>query len=146
MFLLCDNDLLLQTDVSPSNKLMDRSRTDRGSVYTLWRWSVAATGAESLKEIDAQVEKWRRKCLYFAMIICCCKQMSVLQGHFGTCREPKEKMFLLCNDDPLLLMDLHPSRRFTDRSRTKGETVSTLRWWSVPENTWFYLLIKIGSC
>ena len=121
MFLLCDDDLLLQTDVSPSNKLMGRSRTDRGSVSTLRRWSVAATGAESLKEIDGQVANRRRKCFYFAMMIRCCWWISVLQGHLGKCREPKEKLFLLCDDDPLLLMDLRPSRTFTDKSRTEGE-------------------------
>ena len=123
--------MLLQTDVSPSNKLMGRSRTDRGSVSTLRRWSVAATGAESLKETDGQVANRRRKCFYFAMMIRCCWWISILQGHLGKCQEQKEKLFLLCDDDPLLLMDLRPSRTFTDRSRTEGENFSTLRWWSV---------------
>ena len=41
-------------------------------------------------------------CLYFAMMICCCWWISVHQWHLGTDREPKEKLFLLCNDDLLL--------------------------------------------
>ena len=35
MFLLGVDNLLLQTDVSPSNKLMDRSRTEGETVFTL---------------------------------------------------------------------------------------------------------------
>ena len=34
MFIICYDDLLLQTDVSPSNKLMDRSRTEGETVST----------------------------------------------------------------------------------------------------------------
>ena len=40
LFLLWDDDLLLETDVSPSNKLMDRWRTEGETVYTLGWWSV----------------------------------------------------------------------------------------------------------
>ena len=145
-FLVCDDDLLLQTDVRPSNKLMDRCRREREIVSTLRWWSVAADGSPSFKDIYGQVENGRRNCLYFPMMICCRWWISVLQGHLGTCREPKEKLFLLCDDDPLLQTDVSPSRTFRDRSRTERENVSTLRWWSVPENTWFYLLIKIVSC
>ena len=35
MFLLGVDNLLLQTDVSPSNKLKDRSRTEGETVFTL---------------------------------------------------------------------------------------------------------------
>ena len=91
----------------------------------------AHPGAESLKEIDGQVANRRRKSFYFAMMICCCWCISVLQGHLGTSREPKEKMFILCDDDPLLQTDSSPSNKLMDRWRTEGENVSTLRWWSV---------------
>ena len=101
------------------------------TVSTLRWWLVADTGAESFKQIDGQLENWRRKSCYFAMMICCCWWISVIQGHLGTGREPKETLLLLCNDDLLLLMDLRPSKTFRDRSRTKGNTPSTLRWWSV---------------
>ena len=105
-YLLCVNDMLPQLDGSPSRKWGDKSR-------------------------EKQVENRRRNCFYFAMMICCCWWISVLQGHLVTGREPKEKVFILCDDDLLLLMDLHPSRTLGDRSRTEGGTVSTLRWWSV---------------
>ena len=101
IFLLSDDDLLLQTDGSPSNKFSDRSRTKGKTLSTFRGWSLAATGAESLKEIDGQVKNRKRK------------------------------LFLLCDDDLLPLMDLRPSRTSRDRSRTGGEIVSTLRWWSV---------------
>ena len=35
MFLLCDDDPLLQTDVSPLNKLMDRWLTEGDTAYIL---------------------------------------------------------------------------------------------------------------
>ena len=101
------------------------------NVSTLRWWLVADTGAESFKQIDGQLENWRRKSCYFAMMICCCWWISVLQGHLGTGREPNETLLLLCDDDLLLLMDLRPSKTFRDRSRTEGNTPSTLRWWSV---------------
>ena len=110
---------------------MDRSRTEGKIVYTLRWWSVAADGSSSFKQIDGQVENWKRNCLYFAMMICCCWWIFVLQGHLGTGREPKEKLFILYDDDLLPLMDPRPSRKLMDRSRTERETVSTLRWWSV---------------
>ena len=134
LFLLCDDDPLLQTDASPSNKLMDRSTTQGETVVTLQWWSVAATGAESFKQIDGQVENRRTKCFYFRMMICCCKQMWVLQGHLGTGRQPKEKIFILWADDLLLKIDASPSKKLIDRSRTEGDPVSTLRWWTVSAN------------
>ena len=131
IFLLCDDELLLQTDASPSNKLMDRSRIEVENVSTLPWWSVAADGSASFKDTSGQGENRRRNIFYFAMTICRRWRICVLQGHFGTDREQKEKLFLLCDDDLLPLMDLRPSRTFSDRSRTEGEIVSTLRWWSV---------------
>ena len=127
----CVNDLFPQLDRSPSRKWRDKSRGKRKTVSTLRWWTVAADWCESFKEIHGQVKNWRRHCLYFAMMIYCCWSISVLQGHLGTSREPKEKVFLLCDDDLLLLMDLRPSRTFRYRSRTEGETVYTLWWWSV---------------
>ena len=112
-------------------KWRDRSTGKRNTVCT-FRWlTVAGYRCASFKEIDGQVNNWQRKCFYFAMMICCCKQMWVLQTNWSTGQEPKEKLFVLCDDDLLLLMDLRPSRTFRDRSRTEGETVCTLRWWSV---------------
>ena len=35
MFLLCDDELLLKTDMRPLNKLMDRSKTEGENVSTL---------------------------------------------------------------------------------------------------------------
>ena len=101
MFLLCDNDILPQLDGSPLSKSV------------------------------GQMENLRRNCFYFAMIICCCYRSRVLQTNWWTGRERKDTLFLLCDDDLLLLMDLRPSRTFRDRSRTEGKTVSTLGWWTV---------------
>ena len=129
--LLCVNDLFPQLDGSPSRKWRDKSRGKRKTVSTLRWWSVAADWCASFQEIHGQVENARRNCLYFAMMICCFWWISALQGHFGTGREPKEKLFLLCDDDLLPLMDLRPSRTFRDRSRTEGETVYTFSCWSV---------------
>ena len=134
LFLFSDDELLPVVNMRPLNKLMDRSRTEGKTVYTLRWWSVAPNRCASFKEIDGQVENRRRKCFYFAMMICCCKQMRFLQGHLWTGREPKENLFLLCDDHLFLLKDLHPSRTFRDMSTTEGETVSTLRWWSVAAN------------
>ena len=131
MFLLCDDDPLLETDAIPSNKLMDRSRTEGETVYTL-RWlSVAANRRESFKQIDGQVENWRKHSFYFAMMICCCWWISVLQGHLGTGRQPKKKLFILCDDELLALIDLRPVSELMDRWRTERETVYTFWWWSV---------------
>ena len=52
--------------------------------------------------------------------------MCVLQGHLGTDQEHKEKIFLLCDDDPLLQTDVSPSGKLMDRWRTEGEIISTL--------------------
>ena len=57
--------------------------------------------------------------------------MWVLQGNGGIDPEPNEKLFLLSDDQLLPLVDVRPLRKLMDRSRTEGETVSTLRWWSV---------------
>ena len=131
LFLLSDDQLLPLMDVRPLKKLMDRSRTEGEKFSTLRWWSVAANRCESFKQIDGQVENRSRNSFYFAMMICCCKQMWVLQINWWTSRERKEKVFELCDDDQLLLMDVRPSRTFTDRWRTEGETVSTLQWWTV---------------
>ena len=125
------NDLLLQLDRSPWRKWRDKSRAKRNTVSTLGWWTVASGRCASFKQINGQIKNRRRNCLYFAMMICCCWWIFALQGNWWTGRELKEKLFLLCDDDLLLLMDLRPSRTFRDRSRTKGETVYTLRWWSV---------------
>ena len=95
----------------------------------------------SLTEISVLQGKltghWSRtqgdSCLYFAVIICCCKQMCVLQGQIdGQVENTKEKMFVLCDDEMLLLIDVRSFQgTFTDRSKTEGETVCTLRWPSV---------------
>ena len=89
IFILCDDEMLPLIDVRPSNKLMDRSRTEGENVSTLRWWSVAADGSPSFKVIDGQVKNRRRNCFYFAMMICCCKQMWVLQGNWWTDGEPK---------------------------------------------------------
>ena len=108
--------------------------TEVDSVSTLPQWSVAATRRKSFKVIHGQVENLRRHCFYFAMMICCYRWISVLQRLLGTGGQPKEKMFLLCDDDPLLQTDVRPSNKLMDKSRTEGETVYTLRWWSVAAN------------
>ena len=110
---------------------MDRWRTEGETVFTL-RWSsVPPNRCQSFKQIDGQVENGRKHTFYFAMMICCCYRSRVLQGNWWTGGELKEKMFLLCDDDPLLQTDLTPSKKLMDRWRTEGEIVSTLRWWSV---------------
>ena len=134
MFLLCHDEMLPLMDVRPWNKLMDRLGTKGENVSFLRWWSVAANRCDSSKQIDGQVENRRRKCFYFAMMICCCKQMWLLQTNWWTGGERNEKQFLLCDDDLLLLVDLRPSRTFTDRSKTEGDTVCTLRWWSFAAN------------
>ena len=131
LFLLSDDELLPLMDVRPSNKLMDRSKMEGDSVST-FRWStVGAHRCASFKEIDGQLKNRRRKCFYFAMMIRCCKQMRVLQTNWWTVREPKGKIFLLCDDDPLLQTDASPSNKLMDRWRTNLENVFTLRWRSV---------------
>ena len=129
LFLLSDNKLLPLMDVRPLRKLMDRSRTQGETGLTLRWWSVPADRCESFLQIDGQVKNSRRNCLYFVMMIRCCWSMWVLQTNWWTGEEPKEKLFILCDDDLLLLMDLRPSRTFTDRSRTEGVTDSTLGSW-----------------
>ena len=101
------------------------------SVSTLRWWTVANDGCSSFKEIDWQINNLRRNCFYFAMMICCYWWISVLQGHLGTGGEQKEKVFLLCDDELLMQTDVSPSNKLMDRSRTEGENVCTLPWWSV---------------
>ena len=146
LLLLWNDDLLLLMDLHPSRTFRDRWRTEGDIVSTLRWWFLAPTRAESFKEIDGQVENRRRNCFYSAMMICCCWWISVLQGYLGTGRKPKEKMFLLCDDELFPLIDVRPLNKLMEKSRTEGEIVYTLRWWSVAENTCFYLLIQIGSC
>ena len=169
LFLLSDDELLPLINVRPLSKLMDRSRTEGETVSTLRWWSVADSGAESFKEIHGQVENRRRKCFYFAMMIRCCWWMCVLQANWWTGKEPKEKMFLLCDDDLLLLtdlesfkyidrqvdnrlrncfylmlmillllIDLRPSKTFSDRWRTEGENVFILWYWCL-----YYILVYL---
>ena len=127
----CGDDLFIQTEINLLTKMRDWFLTEVDSVSPWRQWSVAATRRKSFNQIDGQVENLRRNCSYFVMMIRCWKQMPVLQTNWWTGREQKEKLFLLCDDDLLLLMDLCPSRTFTDRWRTEGETVYTLQWWSV---------------
>ena len=122
---------LLKLDGSRSRKWRDRSRAKRNTVYTFRWWTVASDRCASFKQIDGQIKNWKRKCLYFAMMISCCKQMWVLQGNWWTSGEPKEKLFLLCDEDLLLQTDMSPSNKLMDRSISEGENFSTLRWWSV---------------
>ena len=53
--------------------------------------------------------------------------MSVLQGHLPTGGQLKEKMFIICDDELLPMIDVHPLKDLMDRSRTEGENVYTLR-------------------
>ena len=110
---------------------MDSWRTQGENVSTLRWWNVASDRCASFKQIDGQVENTRRKCFYFAMMKCCLWWMSVLQTIWWTGREHQEKMFLLCDDEMFPLMDVRPSNKLMDRSRTEGENVSFLRWWTV---------------
>ena len=108
LLLLCDDEMLPLINVRPSKKLMDRWRTEGENVYTLRWWTVAATGAESFKQIDGQVENRRRNCFYFVMMICCCWWISVLQGHLGTGGERKQWLIVLWADDVFLWSDASP--------------------------------------
>ena len=108
--------------------------TEVDSFSTLPQWSVATTRWKSFKVIHGQVENLMIFCFYFTMMICCCWWISVLQGHLGTGGEHKEKIFILCDDDLLLLPEQSPSRKLMDRWRTEGENISTLRWWSIAAN------------
>ena len=122
---------LLQLDGSHSKKWRDRWRAKWKTVYTFRWWTVASDRCASFKQIDGQIKNWKRNCLYFAMMNCCCKQMWVLQRNSWTDLEPTEKLFLLCDGDLLLQTDVSPSNKFMYRSRTEGENLSTLRWWSI---------------
>ena len=128
LFLLSEHEVLPLIDVPPLRKFMDTSRTEGEIVFTLRWWSVTADGSASFKDISWQVENRKKNCFYFAMMICCRWWICVLQGHFTTGRERKEKLFLLCDDDLLPLMDLRPSRALRDRSKTEGATDYTSGW------------------
>ena len=52
--------------------------------------------------------------------------MSVLQGHLPTGGERKEKLFQLCDDELLPLINVRPLKNLMDRSRTEVATDSTL--------------------
>ena len=59
--------------------------------------------------------------------MCCCKQMRILHGNGGIDPEPNKTLFLLSDDQLLPLMNVRPLSKLMDRSKTQGETVSTLR-------------------
>ena len=60
-------------------------------------------------------------------MMCCWKYMEILQGNGRTDVEPNKILFLLSDDELLLLINVHPLTKLMDRSRTEGETVSTLQ-------------------
>ena len=107
-FLICDDNLLLERSPNPSRKWRDRSRGKRNIVSTLRWWTVAYDGCSSFKQTDGQVEKIRKKYLYFAMMICCCWWISVLQGHLGTGGERKQWLIVLWADDVFPWSDASP--------------------------------------
>ena len=121
-------------EVLEGRRWRDRSRAKRNTVSTFRWWTVVPDGCESFKQIDGQVENFRRKCFYFVMMNCCCWSMCVLYANWWRGGEPKEKLLLLCDDELLLLMDLRPSKKLMDMWRTERENVYTLRWWSVAAN------------
>ena len=123
--------MFLEKHANPSRKWRDRSRGKPNTVSTFRSRSLAADRCASFQEIDGQIKNGRRKCFYLAMMICCCKQMWVLQTNWWTGQEPKEKMFLFWDDDLLLQTDVSPSNKLMDRWRMERENVSNLRWWSV---------------
>ena len=53
--------------------------------------------------------------------------MRVLQRNGGIDPEPNETLFLLSDYELLSQIDVRPSNKLMDRSRTEGESVSTLR-------------------
>ena len=130
----CGDDLFIPTPIIPLSKMTDWFLTELDSVFTWRQWSVAPTRRKCFNQIDGQVENIRRNCSYFAKMNCCWKQMPVLQGNWWTGGEQKEKLFLLCDDELLPVIDVRPSRKLMDRLRSKGENISTLRWWSVAVN------------
>ena len=131
MFLLCDDEMLPLMDVRPSNKLMDRSRTEGENISFLRWWTVAATRAESFRQIDGQVENWRRNCFYFSMMICCCWWISVLQGYLGTGGEQKQRLIVLWADDVFPWSDASPWSYFVQWFITKGPSVPEILLWFV---------------
>ena len=60
-------------------------------------------------------------------MMCCLKQMQVLQGNGGMDQDRNKTLFVLSDDDLLLLMNVSPLNKLMDRSRTEGEAVSTFR-------------------
>ena len=132
LFLQCAEDLLpCNQAITPLNKMMDRSITNSATVSTLWWWSVAGNRCKSLEEIDGQVNNGRSDCFYFATMIRCRNQVEVLQGDWWTGQERKEWLFLICDDDVLLLIDLCSLSKLMEKSTTEGVTVSTMQWWCV---------------
>ena len=60
-------------------------------------------------------------------MMCCWKQMEVLQGNGGMDPDRNKTLFVLSDDDLLLLMNVSPLSKLMDRSRTEGESISTFR-------------------
>ena len=116
---------------SPLRKWRYRSRAKRNTVSTFRWWNVATDRCESFKEIDGQIKNLMRNCFYFEMMIGSWYCSRVLKRNWWTAGEVKEKPFLLCDDDLLLLPEQSPWRKLMDSWRTEGETLATLRWWSV---------------
>ena len=57
----------------------------------------------------------------------CWKQMEVLQGNGGMDPDRNKTLFVLSDDDLLLLMNVSTLSKLIDRSRTEGESISTFR-------------------
>ena len=57
----------------------------------------------------------------------CWKQIEVLQGNGGMDPDRNKTLFVLSDDDLLLLMNVSPLSKLIDRSRTEGESISTFR-------------------
>ena len=53
--------------------------------------------------------------------------MQILQGNGGIDVDSNETLFLLSDDDLLPVINVCPLNKLMDSSRTKEETVSTLR-------------------
>ena len=61
------------------------------------------------------------------MMICCWKNIQILQGNGEIYTEGNETLFLLSDHEVLPLSDVRPLRNLMDTSRTEGANVSTLR-------------------
>ena len=86
-----------KSDVSPSNKLMDRSRTKGENVSSLRWWSVAANRCD-LRPSNKLMDRLRmltRNCFYFAMMICWCWWISVLSSEIDGPRSMNRRILQL---------------------------------------------------